>query len=267
MLILFTGVDLAFTHALGSMFICDVSVDYCGMSVSSSPVAIVNVSSPAQEFSASVVSMPIARKIRDLQNCLFSTTCIDDELLVAACCLSHSNLVVVVLHCCLNGDELKGFGVFLRALVCLPGKTKVYIDETKSDMHADLEQLLQYCGVDDEVTLVTDLETLSTIQFDSLIVVGNPTRQLLECWKPVILAKCHIIAIGPSYLTGLRSVRISGNCVVALVVLALSICLLQSCPIHVRYLARGICEEPVKGRAVTDQIISEMQVYQSFVNF
>ena len=246
---------MAFTHSPGCMFVCDVPSDGGGQTVCPSSIEIVSVTVPGQVFSASVVSTPVAEKIRQLPD-----HSAKDELLKAACSLSHSHSVALALQSCLNEDELGGLAMLLCALTSCCVKTTVVIDAMYSHMLSHIQAWVPSKQTN-EIELFVTADPFSAVKCDHVVVInkggegypsepGQPEKQ--HCILIGHAEKCHYTA---SYAC------VEGEPVVALCALAVSLALLQTCPSHVRYAVRGICDEPVQVKSVKDPFTALTKVY------
>jgi uncharacterized protein YcsI (UPF0317 family) len=239
------GAKMAFTHSPGCMFICDIPSSDGSQTVYSSSVEVVDLLSPEEIFVASIVATSVAGKIRQLSDC--ST---QDEMLKAACSLSHSHSVALAVPCLLNEDALEGLTVMLCTLASCSVKTTVFIDAVHYQMLSHIQEWIQSNQMNGvELLVFVKDNLLSAAKYDYVVVICNSDE--LKLGLPV---KQQCIFIGHSEKCGYTTSHlcIKGEPAVVLCALAVSLALLQTCPSHVRYAVRGICEEPVQVKSVKD---------------
>ena len=237
---------------------CDVPYDYGGQDSPPTSVEIVNMTVPGQVFSASVVSMSVAEKIRHLQK--HTSELFDkDELLISVCSLSHSRSVAVAIQSCLSGDELGGLGVLVYALSSCGVKTIISSNVNYCHMQSDLQQLLSHGTITNEVELAAVVTTrpVSAIESDCAVIISDSGElNAVQAEK----SKAIIVGSGSDSNEDGSHILVKGKPAAVLSALALSLALLQTCPVHVRYTARGICEEPVEVVTVSDLFSSVTKV-------
>ena len=266
------GADLAFTHSPGCMFVCDVPSDYGGKMDRTVPIEIVDVTASDQSFSASLVSLSIAEKIRQLQNQI-SKSMYKNELLTLSAVISQSRSVAVLLHSSLSGDEVKGLKMLLHALACCKVETiMVGVDAQYSHMQSDVENIALLFNECHGSVSVATVQQMLTEECNHVIIVANCTESeqtLSECCQMFKSVKCQIVVLGCHFsLVDVELMNIDCSLVHALGALTLSLCLLQSCAVHVRYAVKGICEGNVPVVSISDQLSSvKVCVHQNLMHF